>query len=187
MVRFEIETQICKVSLHYFSFFHQRRRRCGKAIGMIIGCGSRWSISSLKFTFFQPHPAQYFSTRWKQSTYTRQAPCALRITSSTRTRLWKTMQRCCVGASPGAGRPHLGMSCGPRSHNAYCVKRTLYQICFVHTHSPILAATHTNCTGAHHWCIPLVCHTSLQPFKRASHVLQTGIIPRRPQPGQNCP
>ena len=193
MAHFEIETQICKVSLHYFSFFHQRRRRCGKAIGMIIGCGSRWSISSLKFTFFQPHPAQYFSTRWKQTTYA--APCALRITSSTRTRLWKTMQRCCVGASPGAGRPHLGMSCGPRSHNAYCVKRTLYQICFVHTHSPILAATHTlywciplvHNTGAHHWYIPLVCHTSLQHFKRASHVLQTGIIPRRPQPGQNCP
>ena len=185
MVRFEIETQICKVSLHYFSFFHQRRRRCGKAIGMIIGCGSRWSISSLKFTFFQPHPAQYFSTRWKQTTYA--ALCALRITSSTRTRLWKTMQRCCVGASPGAGRPHLGMSCGPRSHNAYCVKRTLYQICFVDTHIHPYWLQLIPCTGAHHWCIPLVCHTSLQHFKRASHVLQTGIIPRRPQPGQNCP
>ena len=167
MVRFEIETQICKESLHYFSFFHQRRRRCGKAIGMIIGCGSRWSISSLKFTFFQPHPAQYFSTRGKQNTYA--APCALRITSSTRTRR-QCRDVVLVQVPEQGGRiwecPAAAL---PRSHNAYCVKRTLYQICFVHTHSPILAATHTlywcipavlvHTTGAYHWYIPLV-HTT---------------------------
>ena len=162
MVRFEIETQICKVSLHYFSFFHQRRRRCGKAIGMIIGCGSRWSISSLKFTFFQPHPAQYFSTRW--NTYA--AMCALRITSSTRTWLWKTMQRCCVGASPGAGRPHLGMSCGRTAAVSQCVLRKTYPLSnLLRTHT----FTHTGCnsypvlvhtTGAYHWYAIPACNTS---------------------------
>ena len=181
MVHFEIETQICKVSLHYFSFFHQRRRRCGKAIGMIIGCGSRWSISSLKFTFFQPHPAQYFSTRWKQNTY---AASTVRVTyhiEHTYAALEDNAEMLCwcksrsrAAASGNVLRPAVSQ----------CVLRKTY---------PLSNLLRTNiywlqlipCTV--HWCIPLVCHTSLQHFKRASHVLQTGIIPRRPQRGQNCP
>ena len=144
----------------------------------------------------KPHPAQYFSTRWKQNTYTRHHARYVSHRAHVRGFGRQCRDVVLVQVPEQGGRiwecPAAAL---PRSHNAYCVKRTLYQICFVHTHSPILAATHTlywciplvHTTGTYHWCIPLVSHTSLQHFKRASHVLQTGIIPRRPQPGQNCP
>ena len=58
----------------------------------------------------------------------------------------------------------------PRSHNAYCVKRTLYQICFVHTHTHPYWLQLIPCTGAYHWCTPLV-HTTGMPYQPAT--LQT--------------
>ena len=88
------------------------------------------------------------------------------------------MQRCCVGASPGAGRPHLGMSCGRTAAVSQCVLRKTYPLSnllrthtFTHTGCnsyPVLV--HTSCTGAHHWCIPLV-HTTGMPYQPAT--LQT--------------
>ena len=161
MVHFEIETQICEVYLHYFSFFHQRRRRCGKAIGMIIGCGSRWSISSLKFTFFQPHPAQYFSTRW--NTY---AASTVRVTyhiEHTYAALEDNAEMLCwcksrsrAAASGNVLRPAVSQ----------CVLRKTYPLSnLLRTHT----FTHTGCnsypvlvhtTGAYHWYAIPACNTS---------------------------